>query len=108
MEIRVKTAPHTVWVLPMGQLDLLTASELGARIQQLTATGVKHVIIDLRGVSFIDSSGVRLLTFLAGQAQRDRWQLSLMQGPRAVRRVFALTDTLNQLPFTSSTTLPGE
>jgi anti-anti-sigma factor len=105
VEFRVTLEQETVWVLPIGQLDLATVSELDARVQTLTAAGVGHVIIDLRALSFIDSSGVELLTSVATQARCDRWQLSLIQGGPAVRRVFAHTDTLCRLPFASANTL---
>jgi anti-anti-sigma factor len=107
VELRLALAQDTVWVLPIGQLDLATVSQLGARVQSVSATGVGHVIIDLRAVSFIDSSGVELLTAIATEARADGWQLSLIQGAPAIRRVFAHTDSLRQLPFTSMTTLLG-
>jgi anti-anti-sigma factor len=107
VELRLTLAQETVWVLPIGQLDLDTVSHLGARVQSLTATGVGHVIIDLRALSFIDSSGVELLTAIATEARYGGWQLSLIQGPPTIRRVFAHTDSLRRLPFTSMTTLLG-
>lgn len=107
LELRLTLAHETVWVLPIGQLDLATVSQLGARVESLTASGVGHVIIDLRALSFIDSSGVELLTAIATEARHDGWQLSLIQGAPAIRRVFAHTGSLRQLPFTSMTTLLG-
>jgi anti-anti-sigma factor len=106
-ELRVTVSQETVWVLPIGELDLGTVSQLSRRVQELTTAGVKHVIIDLRGLSFIDSSGVEYLTSVASHAQRDGWQLSLIQGAPTVRRVFAHTRTLHRLPFTPMTTLLG-
>jgi anti-sigma B factor antagonist len=74
-------------------------------VRELAAVGIGHVIIDLRGLTFMDSSGVDLLAALATQAKRDGWQLSLIQGAPAIRRVFALTGALSQLPFTSPATI---
>jgi anti-anti-sigma factor len=52
--------PGRVRVAPAGELDLLTAEPLVQTIRELRRSGVEHVVLDLRGLSFIDSSGVRL------------------------------------------------
>jgi anti-sigma B factor antagonist len=105
--LRPTLSQETVWVLPIGELDVATVNELDARVQVLITASVQHVVIDLRGLSFIDSSGVEYLTSIASHAQRDGWQLSLIQGAPAVRRVFAHTRTLRQLPFAPVRTFLG-
>lgn len=92
-EVRVGPDREKVWVQPAGELDLAAVSELGEQVRQLIEVGFARLIIDLRALSFIDVAGLRLLLDLAEQASRDSWRLSLIQGGRQPRRIFALTDT---------------
>jgi anti-sigma B factor antagonist len=97
--VEVEPAREMVRVRPVGELDLITGPELRDHVAELLAVGFEHVVIDLRGLSFMDATGVSLLLSLAAQARRERWRLSLIRGDRQVQRIFALTDTLRQLPF---------
>lgn len=60
-----KFAPHgaraTGVVVLSGRLDMLAAAELKSRIQRLVAEGWSQLVLDLSGVSFIDSSGLGAL-----------------------------------------------
>jgi anti-anti-sigma factor len=100
-EVRVQPAREMVWVVPVGELDLATAPRLREEVQELIAVGFAQVIIDLRDLSFIDSTGLRLLLGLVSEAEQDGWQLSLVQGPDKVQRLFAMTGVLERLPFMS-------
>jgi anti-anti-sigma factor len=73
--------PGRVRVAPVGELDLFTVEPLVQTIRELRRSGVEHLILDLRGVSFIDSPGVRLAfdlhTEAAGTACDSNWCLDL-------------------------------
>jgi anti-sigma B factor antagonist len=73
-----------------GELDLATAGQLRDRLRALCADG-RPVVLDLRRLEFIDSSGVRELVRAVSAARRDGWGLSLdtAVGPQ-VRRVLEL------------------
>lgn len=89
----------------MGEIDLATAALLAERVHELSGAGFTHIVIDLRGLTFLDASGLRLLLTLHRDAEREGWRLSLLQGSRAIRRVFEITGMLNALPFTSPSRL---
>ena len=76
-----------------------TVPVLAEHVTELLTVGFEQLIIDLRGLSFIDVSGLRLLLSLGERARSDGWRLSLIQGSEPVRRLFTLTDTDRQLPF---------
>jgi anti-sigma B factor antagonist len=90
--------PGEVCARLRGELDLATAPSARERIADLTANGA-DLVLDLRGLIFIDSTGLRLVLQLAGQSAQDGWNLSLIPGPSVVQRVFALTGTEGRLPF---------
>jgi len=54
-----------VWVEPIGELDLAMIPDLRDQIEELITAGFLQVIIDLRGLSFIDVAGLRLLLSLS-------------------------------------------
>lgn len=50
-----------VRVVPSGALDIATVPELFARIQEMRRSGFRRVLVDLRELEFIDSTGLRSL-----------------------------------------------
>ena len=77
----------------IGELDLYSADVLEREVSLLHADGHDRIVVDLRGVEFIDSTGLRLLIGLHRNAQREGRSLSLVPGPRPVQRIFELTAT---------------
>jgi anti-sigma B factor antagonist len=72
-----------------GELDLATVPLLEQAIP--TALGPGDVlVIDLRTLEFIDSSGIHVLMRLDDAARRDGWALTLVRGGRDVQRVLDL------------------
>ena len=89
-------------VVPVGELDLAARAQLDQAIDDLRCSGVDRLILDLRSLSFLDSSGLRLLLELHAAARGDGFELQLVPGPAQVQRVFELTGTLDALPFVTS------
>lgn len=82
-----------VAVVPAGELDLCSAGELEREVAGLYERGFDRVLVDLRSVTFMDSSGLRtLVTLREGAAHRGR-PLILIPGGRAVERVFEVSGT---------------
>ena len=75
----------------VGELDLATSPQVSQTLDDLLRAGFSKITIDLKGLRFMDSSGLHLLMDTAKQAQRARCELTLVQGSRAVRRAFELT-----------------
>jgi anti-sigma B factor antagonist len=88
-----------VRVTPVGELDLATVPELRDTVHELCVSGFDHVVLDLRGVCFLDSTGLRLLLELASEARADGHRLEMIPGPTPVQRLVELTGTADVLPF---------
>jgi anti-anti-sigma factor len=99
LEICVQPDRETVTVRPVGELDLPGSRRLSTAIDDLVEAGFEAIVIDLRGLVFIDCAGVRALLTQHAAAVRDGRRLSLIHGRACIRRVFALTETLDMLPF---------
>ncbi|MEY2442673.1 MAG: hypothetical protein QOJ46_2099 [bacterium] len=91
--VRVVRNQREVVVAPVGELDVASVEVLEDEIRGLGAERVDRVILDLRGVEFIDSTGLRLLLSTRNTALREGYALTVVPGPPRVQRVFDLTGT---------------
>jgi anti-sigma B factor antagonist len=82
-----------VTILPTGDVDLRSAPELETAVRDLIRAGFAVIAIDLRGVTFMDSSGLRVLLALRNDARRGGVQLELIPGAPRVQRIFELSGT---------------
>ena len=81
--------PRTVKVL--GEVDLATAPELEATVRGVLDDTPHGVDLDLRELTFIDSSGLRSLFALSKDASALGCSLALRNVPRHAQRVLELT-----------------
>ena len=76
-----------VIVLPRGEIDLATVDAVQAELQQAQAEPHTELVLDLRALTFLDSTGIRLIVELA----RDLGPaFAVVRGSGEVERVFAL------------------
>jgi anti-anti-sigma factor len=87
-------------VRPRGELDLVTVETLRAALDAIKST--ERLVLDLRGLSFIDSTGLQLLAALNQRAQCDGLQLTLMAPAAPVDRAIQLCGLDQQLPFVAA------
>ena len=83
-----------------GELALGSAPVLEQRLHAEEAIGVgPRVVIDLSGVEFLDSAGLHVLLDAQRRLRERGTGLFLRRGPRAVQRVFELTDAFASFWF---------
>ena len=82
-----------------GDLELATAAIVERELLRAEATDAQAIVLDLSGLEFIDSTGVRLLVEACARSRADANRLAVLRGPRAVQRVFELTGIIDTLPF---------
>jgi anti-anti-sigma factor len=88
-----------VRIMPVGDLDLATAPILEAQVTELREAGFGRIVVDLRGLRFIDSSGLHLLVRCDQEVRRHGAALELIRGSAPVQRVFEITGLSARLPF---------
>lgn len=87
-------------VAPTGELDLSGATILEAELDRLAADPeLAGVVLDLRGLEFLDSSGLRLVVLADMQAREAGRRFSLIRGNETVHRVFEITRMSERLEF---------
>lgn len=88
-----------VIVAPRGDLDMATVGAVERELRRLRDTGFDRIVLDLRGLTFMDSSGLHLVTRWANDASQDGFVFELEPGQPAIQRVFELTSMTELLPF---------
>jgi anti-sigma B factor antagonist len=97
--IDVEREPGRIRVRPVGELDLATVPALEQELARVRDSATRCVVLDLRGLTFMDSTGLSLALRWSLEASRDGFDFSLVRGEGAVRRLFELTGMDGRLPF---------
>ena len=74
-----------------GEVDLETATRLGDAALAALRDLSSHLVLDLSGVSFMDSTGLKVLLSLQRSAALAGGSLTVAGATRPVRRILALT-----------------
>ncbi|MGA9859760.1 MAG: STAS domain-containing protein [Solirubrobacteraceae bacterium] len=73
-----------------GELDLATEPELDACLQHVLAGGAQSVAVDLRRLTFMDSSGIRAFISAERTCRERGVRFVLIRGSAAIDRLLAL------------------
>jgi anti-sigma B factor antagonist len=83
-----------------GELDLSGAAVLETELERLEAEPeVGTVVLDMRGLEFMDSSGLRLVVLADMRAREAGRRFALVKGAETVHRVFEITRMSERLDF---------
>ena len=90
---------RTALVALRGELDIVTVSKVAEVLDGLEpqADGVRHIVLDLRGLTFMDVLGLNELIKQNEYARSNRHNLAVVRGTRAIQRVLELTGVDEQL-----------
>jgi anti-sigma B factor antagonist len=86
-------------VLFQGELDIAGAPEAEKAIRAVEDDRPASLTIDLSGLTFMDSTGLRLVVAADRRARENGRTLRIVRGPAAVQRVFELTGLEGKLPI---------
>jgi anti-sigma B factor antagonist len=74
-----------------GELDLASVPTLERAVQDATFERTAEIVLDLRGLEFIDSTGLRAI-LLQDKRSTERGQtFALVRGPEQVQRLMTMT-----------------
>ena len=86
-------------LLPKGEVDAVTAPQLGRRLLGLADEGKTSLVVDLSGVTFIDSTGLGVLLNALRTLGSRRGKLVLVCPNDRVRRPFEVTGLIDRMPI---------
>jgi anti-sigma B factor antagonist len=81
----------TVRVVLTGELDISSAPQLDDELAKVEAAAPPVIVLDLRALEFMDSTGLRTVVTADGRAREQGRRLAIVRGPEAVHRVFSVT-----------------
>jgi anti-anti-sigma factor len=93
LAVEARTHRRTALVALRGELDLVSVSKVAEVFDDLeaSAAGVRHIVLDLRGLSFMDVPGLRELLKRNESARDNQHNLAVVRGTDAIQRLLALT-----------------
>jgi anti-sigma B factor antagonist len=74
-----------------GELDIASAESLEHELATVEANSPGTLVLDLRSVAFIDSTGLRAVIAADERARSDGRRLVVVRGPGAVERALSVT-----------------
>jgi anti-anti-sigma factor len=89
--IDVQRTDGYVRVILAGELDIATHGDADVVLRDVQDAGSPLVVLDLRELKFMDSTGLRLLVQADSRARESGQRLAIVRGPEAVHRVLEIT-----------------
>ncbi len=98
-DVRSHRDGDVVTIALFGELDIGTAGGVQRALDEAEATDAGVVVVDLSGLTFMDSTGIRLLLSAHARSRANGNRLTLRRGPASVQRVLELCAVDEFLPF---------
>jgi anti-anti-sigma factor len=97
-DVDTRRQGSTLVVAPRGEIDLATVDIVRDAVERDRQSG-EDIVLDLREVGFMDTSGLRYVLELVDRGPREGFDVQLVRGPMAVQRVFEVSGLEPRLPF---------
>jgi anti-sigma B factor antagonist len=98
--------PHdegeTLRIVLTGELDVATVALFNKRLSEVQQRGCSSLVLDLSGVSFMDSTGLSAILVAEMHARMRGQRFAVIEGPPHVNELFRLTGVDNFLEIISA------
>jgi len=91
LEVETKDRDDGVELALTGELDLSTIEKVEAELTRVEDDGHRLIVLDLSGLTFLDSTGLRTIVTADQRARRSGRRVVILKGPATVHRVFTIT-----------------
>jgi anti-sigma B factor antagonist len=95
LEVRDEEAATVIAI--SGELDLASSPALQEELDRAQAAHARLLIIDLRQLDFMDSTGLSVLVRAHQLADEQGRRLAMVKGPQQVQRLLSLTGVADRL-----------
>jgi len=103
--VEVRDADATTVISVSGELDLASSPALEEELERVAQSDAQLVVVDLRNLEFMDSTGLSVLVRAHQRAEENGRRLGLVNGSQQVQRLLTLTGVAERLTLTD---LPAE
>ena len=98
--VEVRNADATTVISVSGELDLASSPALEEELERVAQSDAQLVVVDLRGLEFMDSTGLSVLVRAHQRAEENGRRLGLINGSQQVQRLLTLTGVADRLMLT--------
>lgn len=100
--VEVRSEGKVAVVEVIGELDLASGPELERKLEELAEPPIELLVIDLREVEFMDSTGLSIIVKAHQRFTDAGRQLALVRGTSQVQRLLDLTGVAERLQIIDS------
>jgi len=98
--VEVRNADATTVISVSGELDLASSPALEEELERVARSDAQLVVVDLRSLEFMDSTGLSVLVRAHQRAEENGRRLGLINGSQQVQRLLTLTGVADRLTLT--------
>ena len=106
LQVDVRDAPDRVVVSLSGELDMASAPLLQTAVENAELAAKNVVVLDLQGLQFLDSTGLRVILAVRKACQERGQQIAVTRGSEQVERLLAVTGVGDHLQTIASADAP--
>jgi anti-sigma B factor antagonist len=88
LKVEILVVGHASVVSLRGEMDIATASKVQSALD--AARGDGALVLDLRAVEFIDTSGLRVLVSERRRAREEGYKFAVVRGSNQVQRLLEI------------------
>lgn len=93
-KVTASRSGHECRIVATGELDIATAPLLDAALEEARTSDARGIVVDLAGLSFVDSTGLRVLLNIAGVCEDGRLRIVSAQALDRVSEIAGVRDLL--------------
>jgi anti-anti-sigma factor len=101
-EVEHRDGDRAVVIGVSGELDLASSPGLEQELDRHMSAGTELVIVDLRQLEFMDSTGLSVLVRAHQRAVEAGQRFAVVRGPQQVQRLLTLTGVADRLTLVDS------
>ena len=99
MEIKLRRI-DTIYIIDIsGEMDLYEAFRLKNVVNKMIERRIRHYIINMQAVQYIDSSGVGALLYVHSELKKRKLNLRITNVHGTAKTVIELTKLINYFPI---------
>jgi anti-anti-sigma factor len=91
LDVKTEDRDGLVHLALHGELDLSTVGKVQDELRRVEASAPPVVVLDLKKLTFLDSTGLRCLVTADERAREAGRRVVIVRGPDPVQRVFSIT-----------------
>ena len=100
--VETRDGTQAVVIEVRGELDLASSPALEQELERGAASKAEVVIVDLRDLEFMDSTGLSVLVRAHQRASDNGQRFGVVRGPQQVQRLLSLTGVADRLTLADS------